>query len=408
MFKTTVFLMFVSSLAYSHIDPASLKTTPQTVLTNLDQAQALGGAIIAKDVGSNLAVSYLTPQQISQLSLLNHFQGRCAGFEVLSEEEASQPAFLLQNLFNFQNKIAVRSPLMPTEIQWKEEYQKLADQADAQSLKETVQWISSYPSRNDRLAEPNVHVIELKNRLETWLKGSKWNYQIDLINHKSTRQQSLRLKIPGKLNADEVIVLGAHFDSVNHSFFGNSKSAPGADDNASGSSNLIEALKILKTTGQPQRSLEFYWYAGEESGLLGSAEIAKEARAQNRKVIAVLQLDMTLHPGSGQQVVGLVNDFTSPWLRGVFTQMNQVYVKAKILDDTCGYGCSDHASWHRQSYHAVIPFEAVTETMNNEIHTDRDVINSQSSFDHSNTFTKYAILFAMVLGNSDLQPPSNN
>lgn len=402
MLRTTAlsFVLLFSSLAFAHNGSAH---GPATVLTNLDQAIALGSPILSKDPANNLAVTYLNPDQIERLSMLNHFQGRCGGFEVLTQEEANQPAFVINSLLQTQFQFSTRSAIETTKIEWNESYQKLADQADPQNLKETVQWISSYPSRNDRLEDPNAHVRDLKGRLETWLADSQWKFQIDLIDHQSTRQKSLRLTIPGKDQPDEVIVLGAHFDSTSRSFFGSSKTAPGADDNASGSSNLIEALKILKSAGQPQRTLEFYWYAGEESGLLGSAEIAKAARAQNKKVIAVLQLDMTLHPGSGEQVIGLISDFTSPWLRDVLTQINDTYVKARFVDDKCGYGCSDHASWHRQNFHAVVPFEAITQTMNSMIHTEQDVINSKSSFEHSNSFTKYAILFALVLGNSSLQ-----
>lgn len=405
MFKTTMIAFLFSSFASAHPNSSEAHQVPQTVLTNLDQALALKAVILSQDTTNNLAIAYLQPQQMEQLALLNHFEGHCGGYEVLSQEERNQPGRVLQKLILSQNRMKLMSPLQDSEIEWKEEYQKLADQADPNQLKETVQWISSYPSRNDKLSNPNQHVVELKSRLENWLQGAKWPFSIEMISHKSTRQNSLRLTIPGRLNSQDVIVLGAHFDSVNQSFFGGSSAAPGADDNASGSSNLIEALKILKNADQPERTLEFYWYAGEESGLLGSAEIAKSARAENKNVLAVLQLDMTLYPGSGEQVIGLVNDFTSPWLRDVLSRINDTYVKARFVDDKCGYGCSDHASWHRQNYHAVTPFEAVTKTMNRNIHTDKDVISAKSSFTHSNSFTKYAILFALVLGNSDLRPP---
>jgi leucyl aminopeptidase len=314
------------------------------VLTNLDQAKALHAPVLSKDLKNNLAVAYVTPAQLEKLSLLNHLQGRCGGFELLSAEEANQPALVVQNLLNFQSRLALQFPLQSTQIEWSEEYQKLADQADPQSLRQTVQWISSYPSRNDGLSKPNEHVFELKNRLENGLQGAKWPFQIEMINHQSTQQKSLRLRIPGRTEPEKVVVLGAHFDSVNQSFFGGSRQAPGADDNASGSSNLIEALKVLKTSEQPNRTLEFYWYAGEESGLLGSAEIAKSARAEGRQVVGVLQLDMTLFPGSGEQVIGLISDFTSPWLREVLTKINSLYVKARFVDDRCGYACSDHAA----------------------------------------------------------------
>ncbi len=393
-------LMTVLVSAHSVSDKA------QTVLTNLDQAKAVGGVILSKDSTTNLAVSFMNPSQLNRLSLLNHFQGKCAGFETLTNQEINQPGFILEKLKKVDFEIKNKSLLQATLIEWNESYQKLADLADPVKLQETVTWISSYANRYNKAPAPNQHVFDLKTRLDEILAGAKWKYQIDLIDHQSTNQKTLRLTIPGKTNPQDVIVLGGHFDSINQGYFGNKEKAPGADDNASGSANLIEALRILKTNPQPERTLEFYWYAGEESGLLGSAEIAKEAKLKNKNIIAVLQLDMTLFPGSGEQVIGLITDYTSPWLREVLTQINSTYVKARFVDDSCGYGCSDHASWHRQGYHAVIPFEAVMKTMNHNIHTEKDLIDSQSNFQHSNTFTKYAVLFSLVLGNSDLRPAS--
>ena len=379
----------------------------ETVITNLDQAQAIGGVILSKDLALNLAVAHLTELQLNQLSGLNHSQGKCAGFETLSAAETNQPGLLLEKLKSTNLKINNFRLIKKSSLEYNDKYQKLADLADANSLQQTIAWISSYPNRYNKTSSPNKHVDDLKIKLQEMLVDAKWAYAIDIIAHESTQQKTLRLTIPGKSNPSEVIVLGGHFDSINQSYFGNKDKAPGADDNASGSANLIEALRILKSTAQPERTLEFYWYAGEESGLLGSAEIAKDAKTKNKNVIAVLQLDMTLFPGSGDQVVGLISDFTSPWLRDVLTSINDTYVKARIVDDKCGYGCSDHASWHRQGYHAVIPFEAITGTMNRNIHSEKDLIDAKSSFQHSNSFTKYALHFALVFGNSDLRPPSN-
>ena len=44
----------------------------ETVITNLDQARAIGGVILSKDPSLNLAVAHLTVSQLNQLSMLNH------------------------------------------------------------------------------------------------------------------------------------------------------------------------------------------------------------------------------------------------------------------------------------------------------------------------------------------------
>lgn len=62
---------------------------------------------------------------------------------------------------------------------------------------------------------------------------------------------------------DEVVMLGAHFDSWH--------AGTGATDNAAGSAVMMEAMRILKATGLPmKRTVRIALWSGEENGLLGS------------------------------------------------------------------------------------------------------------------------------------------
>lgn len=88
-------------------------------------------------------------------------------------------------------------------------------------------------------------------------------------------------------------VLGAHMDSVNGGSPMNGR-APGADDDGSGTVNLLEAFRVLVSRGfAPSTPVEFHWYSGEEGGLLGSNAIATRYKADGVQVKGALQLDMT-------------------------------------------------------------------------------------------------------------------
>ncbi|MBV9987840.1 MAG: M20/M25/M40 family metallo-hydrolase [Chitinophagaceae bacterium] len=81
-------------------------------------------------------------------------------------------------------------------------------------------------------------------------------------------------EIPGTDPAlkDEVVMIGAHLDSW--------QTATGATDNASGSSVMLEAIRILKTLGvQPRRTIRIGLWSGEEQGLLGSRGYVKKTFA---------------------------------------------------------------------------------------------------------------------------------
>lgn len=70
--------------------------------------------------------------------------------------------------------------------------------------------------------------------------------------------------------------------------------APGADDDGTGTVNLIEAFRVLLVSGfRPSTPVEFHWYAAEEVGLLGSQAIASAYRSAGVDVKAFMELDMS-------------------------------------------------------------------------------------------------------------------
>lgn len=78
-------------------------------------------------------------------------------------------------------------------------------------------------------------------------------------------------EIPGadKAKADQVVMLGAHFDSW--------QSGTGATDNGAGSAVMLEAMRILKATGlKMRRTVRIGLWTGEEEGLLGSRAYVKQ------------------------------------------------------------------------------------------------------------------------------------
>ena len=412
MIATTTLILTTATVlglnsAHAFEAPRS-ENTVRPVLAEAEMLEQVGAQILAVNQETGVAYAKLSADQEMRLSQLNHAKGRCAGFEALSTSFLEPASFVASHVFGQLSAQAARnarfhpSTLNFSSVQMKKEIQDAIDQVQPSNLRATVEFLSSFPNRYNKDSQPNVAIEALRGKIEAILKTTSIPYKIDFISHNSTRQNSLRVHLDGAKRPSEILVFGAHADSINQSW--GSQEAPGADDNASGSSNLIEALRILVKQPQLERSVEFFWYAGEESGLLGSAEIAKDYKDQNKDVVSVVQLDMTLHPGDGELNLGSMTDFTSAWFRSYLETINGVYLKAKIIDDQCGYGCSDHASWYRQGYATLMPFESSFDNMNHKLHTADDVINSMSSFDHSAIFSRLILAIAMDLGNSNLRP----
>jgi hypothetical protein len=75
-------------------------------------------------------------------------------------------------------------------------------------------------------------------------------------------------EIRGTDRADEIVMLGAHFDSWHAS--------TGATDNAAGSAAMMEAMRILKQSGVPlRRTVRIGLWTGEEQGLIGSRDYVR-------------------------------------------------------------------------------------------------------------------------------------
>lgn len=100
-------------------------------------------------------------------------------------------------------------------------------------------------------------------------------------------------EIPGTDLANEVVIMGAHFDSYPY--------ATGATDNATGSSAMIEAVRVIQKLGlKPRRTIRICLWAAEEQGLLGSRDYVarhffdpqtKAARPEQANVQAYFNLD---------------------------------------------------------------------------------------------------------------------
>ncbi len=94
-------------------------------------------------------------------------------------------------------------------------------------------------------------------------------------------------ELEGK-NPDNVVMAGAHLDSVIE--------GPGINDNGSGSAALLETA-LLMANLNPENTLRFAWWAGEEQGLLGSADYVNGlSQAELDRIALYMNYDMVGSP----------------------------------------------------------------------------------------------------------------
>lgn len=175
-------------------------------------------------------------------------------------------------------------------------------------------------------------------------------------------QNSVIATIPGKTNS--TVVIGAHQDSINL-FLPSILSAPGADDDGSGTVTILEAFHTLLTSqsvigGNATNTVEFHWYSAEEGGLLGSQAIFSHYAKSGRDVKAMLQQDMTgyvqktLDAGM-EESVGVITDFVDPglteFIKEIVTEVSHFLRITMAGADNC---CSI-AIFHTSSQSADTP-----------------------------------------------------
>lgn len=96
-------------------------------------------------------------------------------------------------------------------------------------------------------------------------------------------------------NADEVVMAGAHLDSV--------PEGPGINDNGSGSAALLETAVRLGATRPLTNTVRFAFWGAEEVGLVGSTEYVTALPEPDRaRIAAYLNFDMVASPNAGYLV----------------------------------------------------------------------------------------------------------
>ncbi len=109
---------------------------------------------------------------------------------------------------------------------------------------------------------------------------------------------------------DEAVVIGAHLDHLGKV---GDKVYPGADDDASGVSALIEIAKALAALpARPGRTVVIAFWTGEEEGKLGSGFYVRHPLWPLARTAAYLNLDMIGHPWSRDEIAKLIADAGLP------------------------------------------------------------------------------------------------
>ncbi|MGN6614835.1 MAG: M28 family metallopeptidase, partial [Candidatus Nitrosocosmicus sp.] len=106
---------------------------------------------------------------------------------------------------------------------------------------------------------------------------------------------------------NQCIIICAHYDSRIKDLADFESRSPGANDNASGVSAVLEIARIINRQNL-DHTVQFALFSGEEQGLLGSKNYVKFVKENNIDIYRVVNLDMIAYPKLNRGIVIIERD----------------------------------------------------------------------------------------------------
>ena len=148
---------------------------------------------------------------------------------------------------------------------------------------------------------------------------------------------------------NEYLVIGAHFDHLgwggdNSLYMGEPSIHNGADDNASGTTGLLElAEKFASIKDKLKRKIVFIGFSGEELGLLGSSYVVNNFPMPIEQNITMINMDMIGRLNDKNDLIVYGTGTSSNW-KSILDTKNEYDLNLTFNDE--GFGPSDHSSFY--------------------------------------------------------------
>lgn len=184
----------------------------------------------------------------------------------------------------------------------------------------------------------------------------------------------------GTEHPDQIYIICGHLDSTAGEPWYDEWEAPGADDNASGSSAVLEAARVMQDFDF-RYTVRFICFGAEEQGLCGSTYYAQQARAAGEDIRGVVNADMILYGPPGMDTFLISYDSQSQTLAQTYHATAATYVPELDLEILYDPGAlySDHAPFWQNGYAAVESIERYYYS-NPNYHTTNDRLSQYLAY----------------------------
>jgi len=275
----------------------------------------------------------------------------------------------------------------------------LLNQINGVNITAQVQHLEDYTTRNAYKPQSILAQNWIKDQFESWGLDVEL---MDFTMPNGPASDNVIATLVGTKYPDEFVVLGGHYDSLAWS-----GAEPGADDNASGTSGVMEIARILSQY-EFDRTIIFCAFSGEEYGLYGSAAYASRCAQQGMDILGYFNMDMIgyLKPGN-TPMTSLIYPQSAQELATFYTNVTATYLPNFVVTPASfSGGDSDHTSFNNNGYMGIFPFEDVN-NYSPHIHSPNDLIGpSYNNESQAVIFTKAILASVVTMANMKF-PPKN-
>jgi Zn-dependent M28 family amino/carboxypeptidase len=244
------------------------------------------------------------------------------------------------------------------------------DEVSRDEVKANLEMLTSFFTRNSTSQQFTAVSARVGERAEAL--GYQTQLQPISVNGRPSRNVIADRSGTGA-NDRGLVIVSAHLDSINLQD-GEAASAPGADDNGSGSAGLLEIARVFQDH-EGANDLRLIWFGGEEQGLFGSKQyVAGLPAAQRARIRSVVNMDM----------IGCRNsDQSSVLIEGAAVSQRVIDGLAASAADHTGLAveislnpfASDHVPFINAGLPAVLTIEGADST-NTRVHSANDRIET--------------------------------
>jgi len=197
------------------------------------------------------------------------------------------------------------------------------------------------------------------------LKGWAASGRITIDGQQTTTKNVVGVLEGAGPHATETVVIGGHYDHLGHGGMMSGSLAPfsrdihnGADDNASGTTMVLELARRLGARRDPlPRRVVFIAFSGEERGLLGSSYYVEHPLFSLEQTVMMINCDMVGRLNSKSELT-MIGTGTSPGIDALVDALGKsagLKIK-KVSGISDNFGGSDHESFDRKDVPVLFAF----------------------------------------------------